>query len=673
MGEAEVVATLNGSKFRTEVRELGQGSGQGSLGALGKDGERAGEQVGAGLEKGAKSKLSGFKSALGSFGVPEGLLSPKALGIGALVGVGAAAVDLGMKAQSASAMIATSAGITTKAAQSITSAMLDTAGASEFSGIEQAKAFASVAGQLKATEGQALSTKDAMLVMANASDLASAKQIDLGTATTTVAGIMQAFQLSAKNSKTAVDVLFNASNATGQSVDTLAASFEKLHSKLGAASPPLGDLAGLMVNFTKSGITGRGAISAMNLAVSGLATAAEGSTKAGKLSAATLKEYGLSATDAHGRLTPMQDIVAKLAPVFSKMTQTQQLATAATIFGTGAAKSMTAVIDKGAKSFIETEKAVNKQGSAQEAAGIQAQTLGVQFKTVMAAVEDLGAKLGTILVPIIEKLMKVIVPVLGIFIKIVKAIMDNKVAMIAIGSILVAVAAYFVAMGVAAAAAWVAATWPILAFLAAIAAVVAAVYEIINHWKVISHFFVNLWHDVTEIFMGFIHWLESNWKIIVEIIIGPIAIIIFHWNQIVKFFEGIWNTVRHGVAHVIDDIVGFFTRLPGRVISWIKHFAPDVLHAFTSWIPGQGVLGNLFGAGESILGLNSPKPLPDFYKNMTPAQKKAFNNSPFGTIPTSSTSNNQTHIHVNGSNMDAAQLAAELAWLTKTGQLAGSH
>ena len=82
-----------------------------------------------------------------------------------------------------------------------------TAFKSEYSGIAQATAFATVAGQLKATEGQALSTKQSLDFMNVSTELATAKGIDLGTATSVTAGIMQAFHTPLSEAASATNIL----------------------------------------------------------------------------------------------------------------------------------------------------------------------------------------------------------------------------------------------------------------------------------------------------------------------------------------------------------------------------------------------------------------------------------------------------------------------------------
>ena len=382
VGEAEVVIRANTAGLDAELAA----SGDAGFATLGTKADKAGEDAGmglsAGLGRGAKDigedaekdlekstgRMKGLvndfsskaKSTLQGIGVPASLLTGTAAATLAIGGVAAVAIDLGSKMQKANATIAASSGQSIEAVTKIGDAFLTTAGVSQHSAIDMSNAFGMVAGSLKLTEGHALTAKQALDFMNTASTLATAKGIDLATATQTLAGVMQAFQLNASQAAMASNVLFNASNATGQGIDTLANSMEKLRSKLGDTAPPMAALAALTVDMTKQGITGRAAVTGLNGAVTSLAAAAAGATTAGQKSEAVLKALGVSAKGANGELTPMSKIIDVLGPKFKTMTQAQQIATATMIFGSSAAKSMTAVILAGTTAYDASDRAQSR-------------------------------------------------------------------------------------------------------------------------------------------------------------------------------------------------------------------------------------------------------------------------------------------------------------------------
>jgi TP901 family phage tail tape measure protein len=357
--------------------------------------------------------LTKLKSMLGSLGVPASLMTGFALTGTAIAGAGVAAVSLAVKMQSADAAIAASSGVSMAAAKSLGDAFLSTGGKSEYSGQQMATAYAAVAGQLKATQGAALTNAQAMTFMYAATDLAKASGQDLGTTTQTLGGVLQAFQLKVKDAANVSNVLFNASNATGQSFTALATSLERVRSRLGNTSPPLAALTALMVDMTKNGITGRTALSGLNTAMTALMGAAVGSTKVNKLAKQTLADYGIAAQTADGQLVSMATVIDKLAPKYATMTQAQQLSTSATIFGNAAAKGMTAVIDGGTRSYNAATDAVTKHNSVQDAAALKDKTLSVEIEILKVAIQDMATRLGEVLLPAITKVAGAILPLIN--------------------------------------------------------------------------------------------------------------------------------------------------------------------------------------------------------------------------------------------------------------------
>lgn len=485
---------------------------------LAADAEHDGQRAGEGLHKGISSSLSKLAGVIESTGLPLGALSAgldKAgeaaehassrsaglsgaldkLGGVALAGVAAAGVvaagvgvHLATAMQSADASIAATSGTSVQAATQIGDAFEGTAFKSEFSAETMGKAYATVAGQLKATQGAALTSAQAMHVMSAADDLATAKQIDLGTATSTLAGVMQAFQLKAGDAAHVSDVLFTASSATGQSVDALGTSLTRVRSRLGSTAGSVGDLAGLLVDMTERGITGRGAMMALNSGMNTLEKSATGVQSAvqtqnaayqqmtpalrgladqylnGSITSAQFtkatdqlpasqaalaksfatastavqtaqikfREMGVAAFDARGQFVGMGSVIAQLHPRFAQMTEQQQLATAATLFGAGAARQMTAVIQAGPAAYQKATASVNQLGAAHDAAAKQSHTLRVEVETLVAGVEDLATRIGQVLIPILTALV-------GAFVSATKFVTEHKAVLIALAAVITGV------------------------------------------------------------------------------------------------------------------------------------------------------------------------------------------------------------------------------------------
>ncbi len=462
VGEAQIIVRANTAAVKDDIAATEVDSDGALAGKAGQAGEDAGAALSSGFGQGAKDigkdaekdaeestgRIKGLYNDLGkkasnslsSIGVPASLLSGNKIAALGIAAIGAVAIKLGSDMQKADASIATSEGVSVKAATNVGNAFLETGGKVEFSGIKQAQAFAAVAGELKTTEGRALTTADSMTFMKSAMDLASASGQDLSDTTSTLAGVIQAFQLPLSATASTANVLFNASNATGQSLDTLATALEKTRSKLGATSPPMSQLTALIVDMTKAGITGRSALTGVNTAMTGLLGAATGTTKANLLAKSTLEQYGVSAVEANGKITPLSTIIDKLAPKYKTMTEAQQLSTSSIIFGSSAAKQMTAVINAGSASFDKSTAAVTKNNAVTKASAIQQGTLSGQLSVLGAAVSDDGTRLGEVLIPVLTDVAKVLVPVITGFTDVVGWFLKGSTAAhlveIAIGTVL---------------------------------------------------------------------------------------------------------------------------------------------------------------------------------------------------------------------------------------------
>jgi TP901 family phage tail tape measure protein len=375
-------------------------------------------------------------SKLSSIG--QGLL----LGLGAVaVGVGGVAVDLALKYQTTTAQIAANAGISVAAATKISSAFLDTAGKTIYSGQQIATAYAAVAGQLGSTQGHALDAAQAMTVMDAAMDLAEATGSSLTSTTADLAGVMQAYKIKASGAAEASDILFNSARLTATSVDTVSAMVDKLAATLGAVTPPLKDAAGLMYALAEAHETGRKAISAVSTAYTGLLNPTAAVTYAQDL-------LGVKTTAANGTFVGMGNIITQLQPILAAHGQMQDLAILKAI-GLGSANSkLLDIILSGPNAYAQDIAAVGKANSAHAAAEEQAKTLTAQFEIVKAAVQDYATELGQRLIPVIEQLITDTKDVVDWFEQ-HKVVAEALAAVI--GTVLVAaIGAYIISVGVAA-------------------------------------------------------------------------------------------------------------------------------------------------------------------------------------------------------------------------------
>jgi TP901 family phage tail tape measure protein len=324
----------------------------------------------------------------------------------ALVGVAAGSVYAGVKFQDATASIAKNAGISTAAATKIGDAFLSTAFKSVFSAAQLSSAFGSVAGQLKLTEGHALTASEALKVMAASGDLAEATNETLATTTSALANVMQAYHLKVGQAAAASDLLFNLSKSLAVPVESISGAFDKLHARLGVLVPSMKDLGGLMISFAEQGQTGSRGILLANTAITTL-------TAGSKATSAMLKELGVNVFDSQGKFIGLSAVIGDLRPKLAGLTeQSQELALKA-LFGSGAWQIMGQIIGAGVPKFQAATDAASKLGTAHAAALIQEKQLQSQWLTLVHGMEDYAVKISQKVIPALQAMIQWIVGAVG--------------------------------------------------------------------------------------------------------------------------------------------------------------------------------------------------------------------------------------------------------------------
>lgn len=549
-------------------------SGMGTeLKGLEGDATKSGDRAGSGLASAMSAKL-GKSAESGPLGgltkMLEGVPIPAAVAGGALLAVGGVIIDAGLKMQEATSKIAASAGISQQAAAGIGQAFNSTAGTVTFTGQEMAVAFATVAGQLTTLNGKALDAKQSLDFMKASMDLAESSGVGLSNAVGDMAKVLQNFQLGVKDAGSVADELFNIANKTGQSVDTVSVSLTKLNSGLGSSSPGLVGLGGLVEDLATHGESGRKSITALTAGLSAM------NAPTAKTEAAA-KSLGVTLVDSTGKFVGMGSVIQQLQPAFAGHTADQQKAMLAAIGFGKSAQLWQEAVAAGPKVLALDTLAMDKHGSAADAAGARTNTFGDAWKKARAGITDAASMLGAKLAPALTT----------------------------------------VAAKVAEAIHWVVDNWPEISKTIKTAFDVVKPYieGFITQVKGIVKVIEGVVQLVEDIFHG--KWGQA-WdamkKIVdgaVEFVKGKVAIFIAPFRLIVPELEKVWGDFRSAVTRVINDVTGYFAALPARILGVLSSivatiFAPFLLAA--SWIdtnvlqPIVGFFTGLPGRMLSALG-----------------------------------------------------------------------
>ena len=560
-------------------------------------GAEAVQKLGDHFDK-ADSKGKGFFQTLSTVG------GASLLGLGAAaVAAGVEGVKLAEGFDSATSRIAASAGISQKAAKSIGDAFLNTAGSVTFNGTQIAQAYAGVAGQLGEVQGHALNSKQALDVMSASMSLAEATGTGLSGATSDLASVMQAFGIQAAGAASASDVLYSSANLTGSSIDAVSSTFAKLHGALGIATPDIGQLGGILVDLANHGETGRKALSAVNTALTGLLTPTAAASKA-------QEELGVSVFGAGGKFVGFGSLLSQLQPKLAGMSEQQQLATLKSIGLGSASKALLATINSGPAAFDKATSAVSRTGAAHDAAEKSTDNLKGQTEKLKATAEDLGTKLGEVLIPKLELVAQETSKVIGWFLKhkgaaealagivggalavamgafaintgtkLVHSLQDAGKAVSKLGTMMLeklvptssAVSDAFAVEGEsaeAAGAATDAAFGPIGLILAGVS---IAAMLLVTHWKQVSKFLVDVWHDIDSVAKSVWNGITSFFKkwgedilLVFLPVVGIPVFLATHWHKVEQDAKQIWG-----------DITSFFSKIPGEIMKGLSALVGDL-------------------------------------------------------------------------------------------------
>lgn len=373
---------------------------------------------------------------------------------------------------------------------------------------------------------------------------------DLGANIESVSSVMQNFGVDASSQSSKLDLLFRASQASGVSVQELAATMSEAGVVLRSVGLNFDQSAGLIATLGKAGISASDVMPALTKT---LATAA----KQGKDATAVFSETFAAIKNAPS------DVAAS--------------GVALEVFGAKAGPKLAAMIREGKLSYEDMTAAIANGGDTILGAGADTQDFAeklTQLKNrVFLAIEPIATKVFGAIGDAMDQLGPKIEQVT------IWMTEHKEVMMVAAGIIggiaVVAIAAYTASM-ISAAAATIAATWPILAVVAAIAAIVAAAWWVWTNWDQIWTWIKEhpalavLAAIVAAPVVGFIalvaglKYLWENWSWIWDAIRN---FSIEAWNGYIK---PVWDAIYSYVVNVLIPYMQFMWGVFQNVWNWIS-------------------------------------------------------------------------------------------------------
>ena len=167
----------------------------------------------------------------------------------------------------------------------------------------------------------------------------------------------------------------------------------------------------------------------------------------------------------------------------------------------------------------------------------------------------------------------------------------------------------------AAAAANIAAFWPVYAVIAGIALLAAGAVLLVKHWGTVKAFFVNVWNTITGVFSTAFNRIGNTLAGVSDGVLGAIAVflpfigipalIIKHWDAIGAFFAGLWNKIPELFRIAIEGIKSIFMKIPNWVVGLLAVFFPFIsipVLIISRWDVIQTFFAGLWESIKSVTG-----------------------------------------------------------------------
>lgn len=300
--------------------------------------------------------------------------------VAGIAAAGAAATKVGSDFEAAMSKVAAVSGATGKDLADLTAKAKEMGAKTKYSATESAQAF-----NFMAMAGW--DAKSMLDGIEGIMSLSAADGLDLATTSDIVTDALTAFGLQAKDSGHFADVLARASSSANTNVSMLGESFKYVAPLAGSLGYSVEDMSvalGLMANASVKG----------SMAGTSLKTALANMAAPTKQMAGVMDKYGISLTDASGKMLPLAEVTQQLRDKLGGLDEAEQSAAASTLFGKEAMAGMLSIINASDKDYQKLVKSINNaDGAAKQMADTMQDNLHGQFTIFKSSLEGLGLEI----------------------------------------------------------------------------------------------------------------------------------------------------------------------------------------------------------------------------------------------------------------------------------------
>ena len=344
-----------------------------------------------------------------------------------------------------------------------------------------------------------------------------------------ITNVMQNFGVSAGDQSGKLDLLFRASQQSGISVADLSAQMSTAGVVLRSVGLDFDQSAAFLATLGKAGIDASDVMPALGKS---LAVAAKNGKDATTVFNDTFNAIKNAPTDVDAAGVALDVFGAKAGPKFAAMIREGKLSY----------QDMLTAMQGGSDTILGAGKDTQDFG----------EKLTVLKNRVFVALEPVATKVFNAIGDAMDRIGPIVE-------NLTKWMMEHKTAMQIVagvlgGVMLIALAAYTIAMAQAAAATIIAAA-PFIAIGAAIAAVVAAIIYLWNNWD-------KVWN-----------WIKEHPAIaaIIAILMGPILVPIFAIVAVGKWLWANWKTIWNGIQAVIEVVWPIILAIWNGIVFYVQN------------------------------------------------------------------------------------------------------
>lgn len=356
--------------------------------------KKALEEVNKQLKNVRLDKFTGGLTKIGN--ASENLGKKMTMGITTpIVGIGTAAVNLGMNFESNMSRVKAISGATGQDFEKLRKQALDLGASTSFSANECAVAMENLA-------SAGFDSNKIYATMPGLLDAAASSGEDLGQVTKVVTGALNGFGLEVTQTSHVADVLSKSSADTNADILSMGEAFKYCATPAAAAKQSMEEVSAAIGIMSDSSIEGSQAGTTLRGVFTRLANPSKEAAKA-------MKKVGFNAFDAKGNMLPLNQIIDNLSKSTKKLTDEQKQQFISQVFGQEAMSGVLALMDAGGDKILKLSKGYKEcDGAAKKMATTMQDNTKASIDEAMGALETASINIQTILAPTIKNIASVI-------------------------------------------------------------------------------------------------------------------------------------------------------------------------------------------------------------------------------------------------------------------------